>query len=475
MAPCHSPTFACVSEIVHAERCAAGTGSGHLVALVVSHAQAPIATWGPLILPGEAVQALLAAARHRAGVRGLAVLATCSRTELYAEVDDEASGAAALRTMVQEVLALDVDAVAPLRVLAGADVARHLLRVASGLESIALGEHEVLGQVREALRRARAAGTTGALVQRLFERALATGARVRHETEIGRGALTLGAAAAAAVTEAAPPSRCAVAIVVGAGHMARQAARHLRERGFGTLAIVNRTPARAQAVAREVGGSAHPLDALPALLARACVVVAAVRTTTPLITPATLVTARLRLDEPLQLVDLGSPPGIAPACDDIPGVRRLDLDALHRRLASAHASRTAAFAQANAIVQEEWARFLGWWRHRCLVPAARHLRERFLAEARVVVERESRHLETASRAHLERVADALVRRLLHGPLTHLRTLAHQEGATIAGAGIRTPPPTDATDTSARLVLDAYVADLVDLPCADLSLADPTHA
>lgn len=431
------------------QRASQERGPGHLLALVVSHAHAPIASWSPLILQRPAVQALLAASAEVPGLRGLAVLATCSRTELYAEVDDAGDGEALLRTLVGETLGVPPAVVGHFRALQGGEAVHHLLRVASGLASIALGEHEIVGQVRDALHAAQEGGVAGALVQRLFERALATGGRVRHDTDIGRGAISLGAAAAAAVTSTAPPSRCALAIVVGAGHMARQAARQLRDRGFGTLAIVNRSGAHAEALARDVGGRAYPLSELPALIARACVVVSAVRADAPLITPATLLHARLRLDEPLQLVDLGSPPNVSPACASIPGVRRLDLDALHARLAGAHASRASAVAQAEAIVRDEAARFLAWWRHRHLVPVARHLRERFQAEARVVVERETRHLATSEREQLERFADALLRRLLHGPLTHLRALAEQEGE---------PVDPLSADDCARLIVDAYLVD-----------------
>lgn len=439
-----------MSDIERWTRNRAATGPRELVALVISHAHAPISSWSPLLLPPEQVTSLLGAAAGCRGVKGVAVLATCSRTELYAELGEGGAGAATLRSLLQEALGLSPEVAALPRELHGAEAVHHLLRVASGLESIALGEHEVLGQVRDALHAAQGARVAGPLVQRLFERALATGARARHHTGIGRGALTLGAAAADAITEGGPPSRCALAVVVGAGQMARQAARHLRDRGIARLAIVNRTAANATALAREVGGLAHPVHALPGLLAQACAVVAAVRVAAPVITPSTLLHARLRLDEPLQLVDLGSPPNIDPACARIPGVRRLDLDALHARMAATHAARAEAATAALAIVQDEGERFLAWWRHRQLVPAACRLRERFREEARVVVERETRHLRGEERAQLERFADALVRRLLHGPLTHLRSLAARDE--------RSDDSSHADDPS-RVIIDAYLDDL----------------
>lgn len=472
----HAPTFGVVSVTARPPHAVDSDGASQLVALIVSHDDAPIATWSGLLLDRGRAGSLLSAAAGHPVIRGVAVLATCSRTELYAEVAEPGEGATALRTLLQEALALAPADTAALRALPHAEAVHHLLRVASGLASIALGEHEVLGQVRGALHDARVAGVAGMLVQRLFERAIATGGRVRHETEIGRGALGLGAAAAAAVTDAAPPSRCALAIVVGAGHMARQAARHLRARGFSSLAIVNRTTERAEALAREVGGRGYPLTALPGLMTHARVVVSAVHSAAPVITPSTLLQARLRLDEPLQLVDLGSPPNIAAACAELPGVRRLDLDALHGRLAAARATRAAAVTGAEAIVHDEATRFLAWWRHRHLIPAARRLRERFHAEARAVVERETRHLSGQERAQLERFADALVRRLLHRPLTHLRTLAERHDVPEPSSASpppgaanplpRAPHPTQpdptrrppTADDLTRVIVDAYLAD-----------------
>jgi len=426
----------------------AGT-PGHLVAVVISHAEAPIVDWGALLLDEEGVRHTLVRAHAHPAVQGLAILATCSRTDVYAEVRDPDEGVRAILTALQERRRVPAPVLAQLQALHGVHAARRLLRIAAGLESIALGEHEIMGQVRQALQLSAALGVGGPLVHRLLERALAAGARVRHETPIGRGATTLGFAAASVVTESGAPAPDALAVVVGAGRMARQAARHLRGRGFERLAIVNRSADGAQALARALHATAHPLSELPALLAAASVVVTAIGGTAPVIDADTLAAARTANAAPLQLVDLGSPPNIDPSCATLAGTRRIDLDALHERLATTRAQRAGHIADAERIVEEEVRQFEGWRNYRHLVPAARRMREAYLAEARLAVEREVRRGDDADRERLQRFADALVRRLLHRPLTHLQSMA-RDAEPLGDPALQLP-------ALERCLLDAYLA------------------
>ena len=429
---------------------------GQLVAVVVSHADAPIAEWSPLVLHDEATRALLERARACPGIRGIAVVATCSRTDLFAEADDAGMGARALRSLLRSFPGVTPAVMRHTRTLEGARAVAHLFRVAAGLESIALGEHEIQGQVRHALQLSAELHLTSPVVHRLLERALATGARVRHETRIGQGATTLGHAAAQAVVEARPPRADDLVIVIGAGHMAQQAARHARAAGLGRLVIVNRTQAAAQRLADTVGGSALPWGALPALLRDARTVVAAVRGAEPVIAPEMLARARSEASHPLSLVDLGSPPNIAPACASLPGVVRIDLDALHERSRRATDERAGEVDAARAIVDEEVAHFLAWYEHRRLSPTVRRLHAHFRAEAEVVVAREARRLGAAGhdRDQLQRFADALVRRLLHRPLAHLHAVA-RDASTVGEGDADHPTPALSIE---RLLIDACAGD-----------------
>lgn len=431
---------------------------GHLIAVVISHADAPITAWQSLVLDDDAMQSLLARARTLPTIRGIAIVATCSRTDVYAEVDDAHEGVDGVRTLLQDVHGAPPSVMALTRVLHGPQVAAHLFRVAAGLESIALGEHEIQGQIRHALQRASELHLTGTLVHRLLERALATGGRARHETQIGHGATTLGHAAAMAVAEACAPTPHSLVVVVGAGHMAEQAVRHLRARGVERLVIVNRSIDAARRLARQVDALALPWAALPVIVAEASAVVAAVRTNHAVIDRAMLERARADVDSTLCLVDLGSPPNVDPACATLPGVVRCDLDALHRRLQGSYDARRAEIDAAQHIVDDEVARFQAWCEHRRLAPAVRRLHECFRAEADVVIAREAHRLG-GDREQLQRFADALVRRLLHRPMIHLQSLAREasDDALAAHSTERARPALDAAASPERVVIDAYVA------------------
>lgn len=416
-------TLVRVSEFPGVEKSDRVDAPAHLLAIVISHADAPIATWSSLLLDGEAVRRTLRRARGQTSIRGIAVLSTCSRTEVYAEAADPTLAGQDIRRLLQHETDTPPEVVDRMRTLRSTEAVLHLFRVAAGLESIALGEHEIMGQVRAALRLAAEAEVSGPLVHRLFERALATGARARQQTSIGRGATTLGHAAASALFESGLPGDEALAVVVGAGHMARQAARHLRGRGFSRMAIVNRSHAPALELAHELDASAHLLPELPALLGRARVVVTALHGSTPVIDRAMLAAIRTSQSPPLHLVDLGSPANIEPSCASLAGVRRIDLDGLQQRLSQSRLARAGHVTAAEKIVDEEVRAFDGWRTYRRLVPAARRLRETYLTEARLAVEREVRRGTVDDPRQLQRFADSLVRRLLHRPLTHLHAMA----------------------------------------------------
>ena len=414
----------------------------HLVGLVMSHAEAPAHVREQLALDDAAQLLLLAAARHGDNaVEGIAALSTCSRTELYAVVRSRDEGVATLRALLHAHTGAPHAVVARARELHGAEVVHHVMRVAAGLESLMVGEHEILGQLRNALRRAATMRAPGPVLHRLLECAIATGARARNETRIGHGHTTLGFAAAATVS-AGPPhgpelspyerhspgalnagANGGRAVVIGAGRIAGQVALQLRRFGWKHIDITNRTVEHARELASRVGGTAHPLSHLGGLLASASAVVGATSVTVPILTSELLRTARLGNGSPLVLVDLGNPRNMAPECARLPHVHLYDLDNMHGVLEGNRASRRGEIDAVERIVGEELDRFLAWWRLRTLVPIACRLRESLLADARLEVERHTRHGSPDNRAVLEQFSEALVNRILHRPFLHLRAIA----------------------------------------------------
>jgi len=413
----------------------------HLVGLVMSHAEAPAHVREQLALDDAALVLLLAAARHGGNaVEGIAALSTCSRTELYAVVRSRDEGVATLRALLHAHTGAPHAVVGRARELHGAEVAHHVMRVAAGLESLMVGEHEILGQLRNALRRAATMRAPGPVLHRLLECAIATGARARNETRIGHGHTTLGFAAAATVSASlhgpglSPYERHSHgamnaganggrAVVIGAGRIAGQVALQLRRFGWKHIDITNRTVEHARELASRVGGTAHPLSHLGGLLSSATAVVGATSVTVPILTGELLRTARLGNGSPLVLVDLGNPRNVAPECARLPHVQLYDLDNMHGVLEDNRASRRGEIDAVERVVGEELERFLAWWRLRKLVPIARRLRESLLADARLEVERHTRQGSPANRAVLEQFSEALVNRILRRPFLHLRAIA----------------------------------------------------
>jgi glutamyl-tRNA reductase len=304
--------------------------------------------------PGGVDAPPASALRVQPGVREAAVLATCHRTELYLVVDDQL-----WRRGFS--LAITSPAITGTAITTGTEAARHLFRVACGLDSPILVDGQVLGQVRRAYLAARQAGTTGPILNRLFETALCAGKRTRHGTALGRGATTTASAAAGLAERLAAGVAGRHVLIIGAGETAALAARHLARRHPAAIVIANRSPGRAEALAREVGGSAIGLDALRPALAAADIVVSATSRPGCVITADLLAQATAgRASRPMIAIDLAAPHDIEPACGAIPGVVLRDLSAVERGAETDRAARAAAIPSVEAIVEDHLARFDAW-------------------------------------------------------------------------------------------------------------------
>lgn len=368
--PCHH--VAC--SAAQASRTARGEHGGvaPLRALVVSHRTAGLDALRQIAIGCERGMALHGSLTG-AGIASV-VLITCNRTEIYWHARRPDDGA-----MVQAMLAAAVggppswiaDAAAT---LAGAPAARHLFRVCAGLESLVLGEAEILGQVRGALDACTGAGP---FLRGVVIAAIRAGRMARAETAIGVGALSVASAAVQvlAKTLSLPGARV---VVVGAGDTGLKAARHLRALGVGELVIANRTLARAEHLARAVSAEAMGLDGLPGELRRADAVVCAVATPTPFILGRDLRTAAAaRQGRPLVIVDLGMPPAVD--AGETSGVTHVNLSALEAHVADEHGRRAQEIPKVEAVVNRELERLGAWARRHALRPIASDLRQRIEA------------------------------------------------------------------------------------------------
>ncbi len=399
-----------------------------LLTIGVSHRTAPVALRERLALPNDGAGHVLGELAAGAGsIHELVAISTCNRTEITVLADE----ARAARAGLVEVLAHrggvstdDLEDV--LFTLSDDEVPRHLFRVASGLDSMVVGEAEILGQVRRAHELARAAGTSGPTLDRLFTDALSTGGRVRAETTIGHGAMSISSLAAQVAERELGDLSGRSVVIIGAGETAELAAAAFHQRGVAALFVANRRATRAMCLAARFEGGVAPLDRLPEMLATADIVVAATASPHPILhREAVAEVLPERAGRPLLLIDLAVPRDIEPSVGDLEGVVRYDLDTFGRVVEHNQTVRQAEAILAEQIVDAERERFGQWMATRGVAPtiAAMH-RQADEIVARVLTENAGRW-ETAStrdRARIEAVARAVATRILHEPTIRLRSL-----------------------------------------------------
>jgi glutamyl-tRNA reductase len=398
-----------------------------LVCLGLSHRTAPVELReriGTLGLGAERCPAVL---EH-------ATLQTCYRVELYARLTsgvedarDELVDALTSAHGVSRELLLD-----HLYVHTGEDVARHLCRVAGGLDSLVLGEAEILGQVGDAFESARQAETAGPGLTLLFRAAIAAGRRARVETAIGANPATASSMALALAEGALGDLRSRHLLVVGAGRIGMQTLKAAEGRGVAAVSVVNRTTARAEDLARRFDASVHALGQLESALAAADVVVTATASETPVVTSSAVRAAMAaRSDRPLVVVDLAVPADVEREAGDVAGVRLFDVDDLRAGLDDAMASRIREVPKVEAVVEEEVADFGRRYRELEVEPLLSELRRQAESIRTRELERALGDLGDVDPAVAERMdhlSRTLVKRLLHDPTVRARERAGEGNA-----------------------------------------------
>jgi glutamyl-tRNA reductase len=406
-----------------------------LVCLGLSHRTAPVELRERLGALGPAAGSCPAVEEH-------AVLSTCYRVELYAYLSDGVEGA---REELIDVLAQGhgVDRellVDHLYVHAGEDVCRHLCRVAAGLDSLVLGEAEILGQVGDAHDAAGAAATTGSVLTLLFRTAISVGRRARSETAIGANPATASSMALALAASALGDLEDKRALVVGAGRIGLQTLKAASGRGITQLAVANRTPERAAEAAASFGAEAHGLDSLDEALRWADVAVSATSAEEHVVSEVAVRAAmEAREGRPLVIVDLAVPADVERGVGSVPGVSLFDVDDLRAGLDDALASRLREVPKVETVVEEEVASFARRYRELEVEPLVAELRRqaeevRSTEVARALGDLGDLDAKTVERIeHLSRV---LVKRLLHDPTVRLRERAGEGDADDVAEAVR---------------------------------------
>lgn len=291
---------------------------------------------------------------REAGCAEAIVLTTCNRVEVYAASEKHLATSEVARCLSRKI---DIDHSAFYR-HENADCAQHLFRVASGLDSMVVGETEVLGQTKKAYESARASSAAGPFLHRLFQRAFRAAKEVRSRTDITRGAVSIGSVAVDLAAKIfGDLSRCKV-LVVGAGENAERTTRALASRGVVDLRVSNRSPERAHELAALVGGTAVPFENWPDESGKIDILITSTSSETPLLLPAQLeTTLRERIDRPLFIIDIAVPRNVDPGVNKMEGVYLYDIDSLQSVAAQAREMRVQQIAAADKIIAEHVASF----------------------------------------------------------------------------------------------------------------------
>jgi glutamyl-tRNA reductase len=391
----------------------------------ISHRTAPVELRECVDFSRRGLDAALEALGARNLVREAVVLTTCNRAEIFAASEQDAAVEACGR-FIAEYHGLPWETIAPHVVMyRGSRAADHLFRVAAGLDSLVVGEPQILGQVKSAYAAAASLKTTGTLTNRLFTSAFSVGKRVRSETRLGEGAVSVSYGAISLAKKIFGELRGLSVLILGAGEMAKLTGVHLRAQRVKQLAIASRTLQSAEALARHLGGRAVPWTALDDALSAADIVVTATGSTEPVLTRARVEDAmRHRRARPLFLIDIAVPRDVEPSVARIDQVFLYDIDDLQAIVQENLSRRATEIERAEAIVREEVERFSAWMQSREVLPTVNALRERFDAIRQSELKRlepKLAPLTPEARARVDEITHLIVEKLLLTPTEQLKS------------------------------------------------------
>ena len=408
-----------------------------LFLLGINHDTAPVDLRERLNFSEGDLSETLVALSTRPGCGEAVVLSTCNRVELYVRCDDLDEARTELTRFLSDFHGVDPAALAPhLYGLASSEAAQHLFRVAAGLDSLVVGEPQILGQVKEAYTTASEIGCTGSLLNKLFHCSFAAGKRVRSETELGEGAVSISYAAVALARKIFGSLADHNVLLVGAGEMSELTAVHLKAQQVSRIVVINRTASQAENLAEKIGGEAIPWTEMQQVLATTDVVVTATGSPTPIITSNQVeAVMRTRRNRPLFIMDIAVPRDVEASAGTIEQVFLYNIDDLQAIVSENLARRSAQITKAEVIVAEEVNGFMTWLRSRRAVPTLVALRQRF----EVIRQAELKRLESklaslapADRARVEDVTRLIVEKLLSTPTERLKELSNAETVRMYG-------------------------------------------
>lgn len=402
----------------------------HFLVVGTNHKVAPVAVREKVAFPEER---LTEAYSHflNNGVDEVVLLSTCNRTEVYAATGE--------RIPERKLLSLWLSFFGlPLDELEGRfyayrdeDAARHLFRVACGLDSMMLGETQILGQVKVAFEEAQKAGAAGTYLGELFRRAIKVGKRARTETTISKGAMSVGGAAVELAKHIFANLQTCTVLLVGAGKMGTDTAKALVQAGAKQLFVCNRTLSRAQELADKLGGQVVPFDELPSALAKADIVIASTGAQNYILTkPMVADAVRQRRYRPLFLIDIAVPRNIEPEAGELDNVFLFDIDDLEQVVQGYLEERRKEVPKVEALIEHEVRNFVTWLGERKAKPLIVQILKEAQQKAQRTLDELFDELPDLSEAEREAIAAkvrALTMWILDTPLKRIKQLAHSDG------------------------------------------------
>ena len=403
-----------------------------LFALGLNHQTAPLDVRERVVFDLDRLRGAL-----REIKRGLAneaaILSTCNRTELYFSAE-QPKPAAAWLAQFHQINPGDLEPF--LYTLPREQAVRHAFRVASGLDSMVLGEPQILGQFKEAVRVAEAAGTLGTVLHKLFQHSFAVAKEVRSSTQIGTNSVSMAAAAVKLSARIFPSLHEQKILFIGAGEMIELCATHFAAQNPARITVANRTLERAHALSHRFNGRAMELRDLGEYLAEHDVVVSCTASSLPILGKGMVERAlKARRRRPIFMVDLAVPRDIEPEVGELDDVFLYTVDDLHEIVQGNLDSRRSAVEQAEAIIETQVGQFMHWMSAREGVPLIRQLREQAESARRHEVERALRLLHRGDdpKQVLEALSHGLANKLMHGPTQALNEAADDERHALAQA------------------------------------------
>jgi len=407
----------------------------HIAVVGLSHRTAPVEIRERLSIPEQSLEASLQQLRSDEQVLEASILSTCNRLEIYTLLRHPDDGIEAVGSFLSQVSGFSLEELGPhLFTYHHEEAVAHLLRVAAGLDSLVLGEGQILSQVKKMVRLGQEYRSVGPILNRLLNQAVSTGKRVRTETNLGTGAVSISSAAvelaqlkvgqARGLDELVPLDQEQVA-VVGAGRMSRLLLQHLQAKGCRGVVLLNRTVARAETLAADfpqLPVQCRPLAELDHCLSTCSLVFTSTAAEEPVITANRL--EHLNRRSSLMLVDIGVPRNISSDVSNLAGVESFDVDDLQEVVARNQEARREMAAEAEGLLREESRLFLEWWDGLEAVPLVNKLRlqleEIREQELQKALSRMGPDLSARERKVVEALSKGIINKILHTPVTHLR-------------------------------------------------------